>query len=117
MLKTCLFALLFSLISFSSEGYAETSTLNWCGTYFEENEQGYIRVPVQEFKTGSQSCSLEEYNHRVSTSGSVSIALDFIKSRSALNNWRKFSNHVIIVRGKIRNGNITNTRFIRDVGL
>lgn len=116
MLKTCFFTLLFLLISVSSEGYAETSTLNWCGTYFEENEQGFIRVPYEEFKTGSQSCSIEEYNHRVKT-GSIAIALDFIKSRSALNNWRKFSNHVIVVRGKIRNGNITNTRFVRDIGI
>lgn len=116
MLKACLFTLIFLCISFNSESYAETTTLNWCGTYFEENDQGFIRIPHTEFKTGSNSCSIEEYHQRVS-SGSIAIALDFIKSRSALNNWRKFSNHVIVVRGKIRNGNITNTRFVRDIGI
>ena len=116
MLKTCFLTLLFVLISFNSEGYAETSTLNWCGTYFEENQQGYIRVPFREIRTGSQSCSFEEYNQRMNTGG-IAIALDFIKSKSALNNWRKFSNHLIVVRGKIKNGNIINTRFIRDVGI
>lgn len=116
MLKTCFFTLLFMLISFGSAGYAETPTLNWCGTYFEKDDQGFIRVPLLESKTGSKSCSSEEYNQRIKY-GSTNLILSFAKTRTTLNNWRKFNNHIIIVRGKIKNGKISKTRFVRDVGI
>lgn len=116
MLKTCSLALLFILISFDSNSLAGTPTLNWCGTYFEQNNQGFIRVPLLESKTGSHSCSLEEYNQRASY-GSIDLALNFAKNRTTLNNWKKFNNHVIVIRGKIKNGKISKTRFVRDVGI
>lgn len=97
---------------------AEASeTLNWCGTYFEDNGRGFIRLARVDLNAGSSSCSVPEYNEKVENTGHAVIALDFTKNRSAVSNWRKFDNHLIEVRGKYRNGYITSTRLIRDIGI
>lgn len=97
---------------------AEASeTLNWCGTYFEDNGRGFIRLARVDLNSGSSSCTMSEYNERVANTGHTAIALDFTKSRSAVSNWRKFDNHLIEVRGKYRDGSITSTRLIRDMGV
>ena len=65
-------------------------------------------------------CSIfgvRDYNERAERSGTANIALDFTKNRSTVNKWRKFNNHLIEVRGKFRNGYISGTRFIRDMGV
>lgn len=78
---------------------------------------GYIRLARDDFGVGSSNCSMDGYNERAERSGTANIALDFTKNRSTVNKWRKFNNHLIEVRGKFRNGYISGTRFIRDMGV
>ncbi|MBO5039327.1 MAG: hypothetical protein J6B00_00315 [Alphaproteobacteria bacterium] len=94
-----------------------SETLNWCGTYFEDNGRGFIRLAREDLNSGSSSCTMSEYNEKVANTGYTAIALDFTKSRSALSNWRKFDKHLIEVRGKYRDGSITSTRLVRDMGV
>lgn len=108
---------LFLCLSFSFAGFADAETENWCGTYFEEGGRGYIRLARNDFGVGSSNCSMDGYNERAERSGTANIALDFTKNRSTVNKWRKFNNHLIEVRGKFRNGYISGTRFIRDMGV
>lgn len=96
---------------------ANAEIMNWCGTYFEENGRGYLRLAREDLESGSNDCSIAEYNERVANTGSASIALDFAKNRSTVSKWRKFNNHLIEVRGKVRNGQISNARLIRDAGV
>lgn len=107
---------LFLCFILSSTSHA-SETLNWCGTYFEDNGRGYIRLALEDLNSGSSSCSLPEYTKKVKNTGHTVIALDFTHNRSSLNNWRKFKNHLIEVRGKYRNGTIDSTRFVRDMGV
>ena len=116
MKKSALLALFLCLgLPFAS--LAETGVENWCGTYFEDNGRGFIRLAREDFGTGSSACDVEDYYERAEKSGTANIALDFTHKRSALINWRKFNNHVIEVRGKFRNGFIDGTRFVRDRGV
>ncbi len=111
-------ALLALFLCFSPVNSANSSeTENWCGTYFEEDGRGYIRLARADFGTGSTNCNINEYTDRVAESGTANIALEFTHNKSTVNKWRKFNNHVIEVRGKFRNGSISNTRFIRDMGV
>ncbi|MCM1323751.1 MAG: hypothetical protein NC218_06280 [Acetobacter sp.] len=116
MRKAALLAL-FLCVTSSSAGLADSNTENWCGTYFEDNGRGFIRLAREDFGTGSSNCSPEDYYERVENSGAADIALDFTHNRSSINHWRKFNNHLIEVRGKFRNGYIDNTRFVRDMGV
>lgn len=116
MFKKAILAL-FLCVSASTAGLANNNTENWCGTYFENNGRGYIRLAREDFGTGSSDCTPENYYERVENSGTANIALDFTHNRSAVNNWRKFNNHLIEVRGKFRNGTIDGTRLVRDMGV
>lgn len=115
MQKLCLTALLLLCFSLPTNAYAENN--NWCGIYFEENDQGFIRIPISDIRTGSGDCNGENYTTRTSSFGSTKIALDFTKNRSALGYWRKFNNHIIEIRGKLNYGEIKNPRLIRDLGI
>ena len=90
---------------------------NWCGLYFEENNQSFIRLPMSDVRTGSDTCNYENYITRARDHGTAKIALEFTKNRSALNHWRKFDGHLIEVRGKLHNGEIRTPRFVRDLGV
>jgi len=116
MKKLAVLALFLCLVS-TSAGFAASDTENWCGTYFEHEDRGYIRLAMADLPTGSSSCSVDTYNERIEKAGHANIALDFTKNRSTISNWRKFSDHVIEIRGKLKNGFISNARFIRDLGL
>jgi len=116
MKKTALLALFLCMVT-STAGLAENDTENWCGTYFEDNGQAFLRLAREDFGTGSSECNVPEYQKKAEESGTADIALDFSRNRSTLNNWRKFNNHVIEVRGKFRNGYIKSTRFVRDMGV
>ena len=94
-------------------GNSNTNTEQWCGTYFESNGQGYIRLAIQDFSTGSSNCSISSYEKRAEKSGTANIALNMRSPHK----WRKFDNHLIVIRGKLRNGQIDRTRFIRDLGI
>lgn len=107
---------LFLCITSTKAGLAESNTENWCGTYFENNGQAYLRLAREDFGTGSSECNVDTYTKKAQNSGTANIALDFNKN-STINNWRKFNNHVIEVRGKLRNGYLRSTRFIRDMGV
>lgn len=108
---------LFLCLGFSSAGVADSDVMNWCGTYFEDDGRGYIRLALTDLNTGSEDCSMEAYNNRINTTGQTRLGLDFARNRSTVNKWRKFDNHLIEVRGKIRNGYINNPRLIRDRGV
>ena len=95
---------------------AYASTKNWCGVYFESHNRGYIKVLRNDIGVGSDRCSLVKYNERKRDERAINIVLKFTKNDSTVANWRKFSNHLIEVRGKYRNGVITGTKFIRDLG-
>lgn len=116
MKKSALLAL-FLCVGFPFAGLADNTTENWCGTYFEDNGRGFIRLAREDFGTGSSNCDVNEYYERAEKSGTANIALDFTHNRSSLSNWRKFNNHVIEIRGTFRNGYIDNTRFVRDRGV
>ena len=116
MRKLCFLTLLLLCLSFPISTQANVETYNWCGTYFEKDDQGFIRIPMADLRAGSSNCDVESYSSRILSSGTVNIALGFTKSRSAVSNWRKFNNHLLEVRGKLKNGEITSTRLIRDVG-
>jgi len=116
MRKSYFLALLFLCMSFSCKSYA-AQTLNWCGTYFEENERGYLIISQDDLISGSDTCSTSNYKENLADGIPVVVALDFTKNRSALTNWRKFNNHLLEVRGKMRGGIITSTRFVRDFGI
>jgi len=94
---------------------AKAENLNWCGKYFENNNHGFIIIPQEDIAKGRKNCSLKAYNSTTRTNGSIIVPLNF-KNRSKIANWRKFSQHIIVVRGKMRNNMITNTRFVRDLG-
>lgn len=105
--------ILFIKLSFTPNVKSNVNTEQWCGTYFESNGQGYIRLPRQDFLTGSSHCSIENYEKRIEKSGVATIALDMRNPHK----WRKFDNHLIEIRGKFRNGQIDRTRFVRDLGI
>lgn len=108
-------ATLFLCISFSPNAHSNSRAdmEQWCGTYFESEGQGYIRLPIQDISTGSSNCSLSNYEKRVENGGAANVALDMRTPHK----WRKFDNHLIVIRGKLRNGQIDRTRFIRDLGI
>lgn len=108
---------LFLCVSLGSAGSAVADTENWCGTYFEENGRGYIRLARDDFGIGSSNCSLDGYAQRAEKSGTAKIALNFTRNRSTVTKWRKFHNHLIEVRGEFQNGYISGTRFVRDMGV
>lgn len=114
MRKLYFLILLLTGICYAPQCFAKATTVNWCGTYFEDNENGYLLIAREDLNEGSPNCNLEEYQKRISTTGSAIINLD--QSRSTINNWRKFSNHLIEIRGKIRNGSVISTHFVRDRG-
>ena len=116
-MKKTVFILLFLCISNGYASNAQSETENWCGTYFEEDGRGYIRLAREDLGIGSSDCSLSSYQESIKASGTTNIALDFTKNRSTVSKWRKFNNHLIEVRGKFYNGTITSTRFIRDMGV
>lgn len=116
MKKTALLALFLCMAS-PSAGLAENDTENWCGTYFEDNGQAFLRLAREDFGTGSSDCNIIDYQKKAETGGTADIALDFTHNRSTLNNWRKFTDHLIEVRGKFHNGYIKSTRFVRDMGV
>ena len=116
MRKLYFLILFLTCINYAPQCFAKATTVNWCGTYFEDNERGYLLVAQQDLREGSPNCDLEEYQKRISTTGSALIHLELTNNRSNLNNWRKFSNHLIEIRGKIRNGTVVSTHFVRDRG-
>ncbi len=116
MKKIALIAL-FLCVFLSSTSHADSNIENYCGTYFEDNGRGFIRLARVDFGTGSSSCDVNNYYDRAQKSGTADIALNFNRQRSTISNWRKFNNHVIEVRGKFQNGYINSTRFIRDMGV
>ena len=116
MQKLSTLILLFScIISPLSSAHAEN--LNLCGAYFEDNDRGFIRVARRDLFEGSSNCDIESYRERIMQSGYVNLALNHTKTRPVSATWNKFNDHVIEVRGKIRNGVITNTKLIRDAGV
>ena len=116
-MKKIIALVLFLLFAFSPVSYAnyETDTEEWCGVYFEKEGQGYIRLSRSDLGIGSPHCSLSKYQQKTQQSGTANIALDFTK-RSTTLKWKKFDSHLIVVRGKFRNGRINNPRFIRNLG-
>lgn len=117
MKKLCFLTALFICLNFPLLSHANIETHNWCGIYFEQNNQGFIRIPMVDLHRGSAVCNLDDYAVRVQTSGAVSVAVDITQSRSSLGHWRKFDNHVLEIRGKLKNGEITRTKLIRDLGI
>ena len=109
---------LFLLLAFVSPSYAnyETDIEEWCGVYFEDKGQSYIRLSRSDIGIGSASCSLSTYQKKTQDKGIANIALDFTKTSTTFK-WKKFDTHLIVVRGKFRNGRISNPRFIRDLGV
>lgn len=118
MKKIATLALLLCMcIIIASLAQANTAKENWCGTYFEQSGRGYIRLAREDFGIGSQNCEIQAYLARTQKSGSTNIAINFERNKSTFNKWRKFHNHLIEIRGKLRNGQITDARFIRDMGI
>lgn len=115
MKKIALLALFLCMFS-TPAGLADNRVENWCGTYFEDNGQGYLRLAREDFGTGSTACNITDYYEKAQKSGTANIMLDFTHN-STLTNWRKFNNHVIEVRGKFQNGYLRSARFIRDMGV
>ena len=117
-MKKIITLVLFLLLAYSPLSYAnyETDTEEWCGVYFEDQGQGYIRLSRSDFGTGSSGCSISRYKQNSSNTGTANVALDFTKT-STTNKWKKLNSHLIVVRGKFRNGRISNPRFIRDLGV
>lgn len=115
MKKIALLALFLCIVS-TKAGLADNNIENWCGTYFEDNGQAFLRLAKEDFGIGSSECNVDDYHEKAEKSGTANIALDLTRN-STLNNWRKFNNHVIEVRGKFRNGYIKSTRFVRDMGV
>lgn len=116
-MKKIALLVLFLCLNVSSVSMADKETENWCGTYFEEEGRGFIRLAREDIQNGSNNCSIEAYNDRIERTGHANIELEFTRNRSTVMKWRKFTNHLIEVRGKMYNGNIISTRFIRDMGL
>ncbi|MBR2273874.1 MAG: hypothetical protein IJ864_03465 [Alphaproteobacteria bacterium] len=108
---------LFLCLSFSPTGLADTETLNWCGTYFEDNDQSFLRIARADLFTGSNQCNIDEYYEKVTNTGHINLALNRTKNRNVVGQWRKFTNHIIEVRGKMHRGMITGTRLVRDIGV
>ena len=94
----------------------KAETLNWCGIYFQENDRSYLKIVRDDVGIGSSRCSLSKYSEEVEEVGSVSVMLDFNRGRSMYSKWRKFSGHLIEVRGKYKNGIIDGVKLVRDLG-
>lgn len=117
MKKLCFLTALFICLNLTFISNANAETRNWCGKYFEQNEQGFLRIPMADVRQGSHSCTPEDFASRSQISGTVNIALNFTKSISTLANWSKFNNHIIEISGKLKHGEISRTRLIRDTGI
>lgn len=111
------FLILLFLCIFSTLSQAYAENLNLCGTYFEDNDRSFLRVARQDLYDGSSNCDIDSYHERVMNSGYVNLALNHTKNRPVPASWNKFNDHVIEIRGKIRNGTITSTKLIRDAGV
>ena len=98
---------------------ADDRARNWCGVYHEENQQGYIRLPLGDLKSGlgSKNCDSKYFNGFNENANYVDLALNMNKHQSTINKWKKFENHFLKVRGKYRNRTLHNTRFVKDWGL
>ena len=117
MRKLSFLAIVFMCLCFCPLSLADTEMLNWCGTYFEANNQSYLRIARGDLFTGSNICDIEVYHQRIMSSGHINLALNHSKNRNVAGKWRKFTDHVIEVRGKIQNGSIIGTRLVRDIGV
>jgi hypothetical protein len=117
-MKKVIALVLFLVLAYSPLSYAnyETDTEEWCGVYFENQGQSYIRLSRSDLGIGSPRCSLSKYKQNSTQSGTANVALDFTKT-STTYKWKKFDTHLIVIRGKFRNGRINNPRFIRDLGI
>ena len=117
-MKQLIALVLILLLALSIPSYAnyETDTEVWCGVYFEDQGQSYIRLSRSDIGIGSHSCSLSTYQKKSQNTGTANVALDFTKTSTTFK-WKKFDTHLIVVRGKFRNGRISNPRFIRDLGI
>lgn len=117
MKKFAKLVLLFGIvfISYSKSCYADVR--NWCGVYKEIGTKGYIMLLSEDIGVGSKKCNLENYNSRLGDEIVVKIGLDFNRAKSLTKKWRKFNGHLIEVRGKYKNGKITNVRLVRDLGI
>lgn len=117
-MKKAITLVLLLMLAYTPLSYAnyETDTEEWCGVYFEKENQSYIRLSRSDLGIGSPRCSLSKYQQNSQQTGTANVALDFTKS-STTHKWRKFDTHLIVVRGKFRNGRINNPRFIRDLGV
>lgn len=114
LIYTILLLVIFATVTITS---AHAKTTNWCGTYFEEDNQGYLRIAIDDIQKGGSSCTPESYYARIQNSGAAKIYLDFAKHYSMVANWRKFNNHILEIRGKLDYGKIISPRLIRDIGI
>ena len=117
-MKKIITLVLFMLLAFSPLSYAyyETDTEEWCGVYFEKQGQSYIRLSRKDLGIGSFRWSLSKYKQSAELNGTANVALNFNRP-STTAKWKKFDTHLIVLRGKFRNGRINNPRFIRDLGI
>ena len=114
-MRKLFFLITLFLCSFSIANNSHAEILNWCGTYVEKNNHGFIVISQADIAKGSKNCSVESYRDSVDSIGYRTVLLDF-NNRSKVNHWRKFDSHVIEIRGKLYQNKITNARFVRDYG-
>lgn len=98
-------------------GVAQAETMNWCGVYFENNNQGYIKLLRSDVGIGSDSCNKMEYFERKDKERVINVWLDFSRGKITYSKWHKFNGHLIEVKGKYRGGVISGTKFVRDLGV
>lgn len=115
MRKFLFLILLYSFLTIANIAHAKT--LNWCGTYFEKNNKGYIIVSQNAIRKGDKHCTAKSYQNDIDVFGSAIMPVDFSAKRSKLGYWRKFNNHLIEIRGKLYENKVTYPHFVRDYGI
>ena len=108
--------LLFLFVFFVSIECVNAESLNWCGVYFQERERSFLMISREDVGVGSPKCNFGNFSQSINANGGIRIELEFNRGRSSFAKWKKFSGHLIEIKGKYRNGVIDGVRFIRDLG-
>ena len=80
MKKTITLVLLL-MLAYTPLSYAnyETDTEEWCGVYFEKENQSYIRLSRSDLGIGSPRCSLSKYQQKFTTNRHCKCCIRFYK--------------------------------------
>ena len=117
-------AFIIILCSFFIANTTLAKTQNWCGTYVEIKNKGYLKILPSDMNNNKNKCDPIKYKQNHKDPRIANILLEFNNNTSTLNNWKKFDGHLIEIKGKLKYGFSHNMKygifheikFVRDYG-